>query len=89
MFFQSAKNAGQARVFPKCKKHWEAKVMLLKGETLRFCCVSTLQLQPQETTAIGLQFSPSVQPLAADVLVFINDDLDQTEECFLVKTVFS
>ena len=63
--------------------------MLLKGETLRLSCVSPLQLQPQETTAIGLQFSPSVQPLATDVLVFINDDLDQTEECFLVKTVFS
>ena len=40
---------------------------------------------PQETTANGLQFSPSVQPLAADVLVFINDDLDQTEVLSVVS----
>lgn len=56
---------------------------------MRINCVSPLQLQPQETVVIGLQFSPSAQPLAADVLVFINDELDQTEECFLVKTVYS
>ena len=42
-----------------------------------------IQFDPQETSVLSLQFAPLSLPLTANVLVFINDDSDQIEECFL------
>ena len=47
------------------------------------------QLQPQETASIGLQFAPSKKQLTEDVLVFINNEDDQIEDCFLVKVFYT
>ena len=51
-------------------------------------CTHTMQLLPQETTILSLNFAPQMHSLAMDVYMFINDEKDQTEECFLVKTVY-
>eukprot|EP00731_Ephydatia_muelleri_P000202 Em0001g202a len=50
---------------------------------------SVLKLSAKEIGTIVLHFAPSASPLSLNLLVFINDELDQTEECFLVNAVYS
>eukprot|EP00731_Ephydatia_muelleri_P012693 Em0007g3a len=48
---------------------------------------SVLKLCSKKTGTLVLYFAPSAAPMSINILVFINDELDQTEECFLVNAV--
>ena len=69
-------------------------------ELLYYCGVTTytgityssffivLQLHPSQSAVVSLVFTPCSPSNTVDILVFINNSLDQTEECFLVKTTY-
>ncbi|XP_064400169.1 nephrocystin-4-like isoform X2 [Halichondria panicea] len=48
-----------------------------------------IKLHAQETVVLNLNFSPHHSRATVDVYIFINDNKDLTEECFLVKTIYS
>ena len=49
---------------------------------------SRLELGAGETTNIGLRFAPCMTPGSIEILVFINDEDDKTEETFCVKAIY-
>ena len=49
---------------------------------------SRLELEGGETQSIGMKFAPYMNRGILEILVYINDDNDKTEETFCVKAVY-
>ncbi len=65
----------------------QRKVLYLKtdSEHLLNFKEPILDLDPGATKYISLQFLPVTALAVADILVFLNDDQDQIEECLSIK----
>ena len=50
---------------------------------------SILETQPMGTAYIGLRFLPITTLGAAELLVFLNDEADKTEECLCIKLQYT
>lgn len=48
-----------------------------------------IEIPACQSSPIGIKFVPQMIPVNIEVLIFINNDDDKTEECFCVKLVYS
>ncbi len=64
-------------------------VTVYRAQHTLTCIHCYQQLHAQETVVLNLNFSPHHSRATVDVYIFINDNKDLTEECFLVKTIYS
>lgn len=55
-------------------------------EVLFFCCV---QVGGGESYTIGLRFAPSHSPGSLEILVFVNNLEERTEETFCLRVSYS
>lgn len=53
------------------------------------CCVYCVQIGGGESYTIGLRFAPSQSPGSVDILVYVNNLEEKTEETFCVKVEYS
>ena len=60
--------------------------VIMNGQSLS--CSMIPQLRGHEASSLELLFAPSGHTMSCELLVFINDDHDQTEECFLVRILY-
>lgn len=52
-------------------------------------CVPCVQIGGGESYTIGLRFAPSQSPGSVEILVYVNDLEEKTEETFCVKVKYS
>lgn len=53
------------------------------------CCVCCVQIGGGESYSIGLRFAPSQSPGSTEILVYVNNLEEKTEETFCVKVNYS
>lgn len=53
------------------------------------CCVRCDQIGGGETYTIGLRFAPSQSAGSGEILVYVNNKEEKTEETFCVKVNYS
>lgn len=53
------------------------------------CCVHCVQIGGGESYTIGLRFAPSQSPGSVEILVYVNNLEEKTEETFCVRVKYS
>lgn len=53
------------------------------------CCVHCVQISGGESYTIGLRFAPSQSPGSVEILVYVNNLEEKTEETFCVRVKYS